>query len=80
MQLGRDALNLMQKSWPEHFGCLFEMGQKTFETAFEKYPQWKTYFGFTDDQWRKDERFKKVVLGLEQVSGSYCVIDCECYN
>lgn len=67
MQLSREALTLMQKSWPEHFGCLFEMGQKAFETTFEKYPLIKSFFNFTDDQWRKDERFKKVVLGLEQV-------------
>uniref|UniRef100_A0A914WQJ6 Globin family profile domain-containing protein n=1 Tax=Plectus sambesii TaxID=2011161 RepID=A0A914WQJ6_9BILA len=77
MQLGREALILMQKSWPEHFGCLFEMGQKAFETAFDKYPHFKTYFAFTDDQWRKDERFKKVVLGLEQTLAQGVTVFCE---
>ena len=68
VNLTQEQLELIRKTWPENFGCLFEMGQLCFEKAFDKHPTMKDMFQFKDDNWKKDERFKRVILGFEQVA------------
>jgi hypothetical protein len=69
LNVNQEAIDLLQKSWPEHFGCLFDMGLTAFERTFAKYPNLKRFFQFDDENlWRKDARMKKVVLGLQQVT------------
>ncbi|VDM40823.1 unnamed protein product [Toxocara canis] len=67
-KLDKAAVQLMIKSWPEHFGCLFDMGLCAFERLFEKRPDLMEHFSFTDkSNWKKDDNMKKVVLALEQM-------------
>ncbi|CAD6187296.1 unnamed protein product [Caenorhabditis auriculariae] len=67
IKASEEDFRLVYDSWPENFGCLFDMGLRAFERLFSYRPALKKYFSETDDDaWKKEDSIKKIVLSLEQ--------------